>query len=62
MWHLECIWARALEKILSGHLHKEPSSMQGAFIVLVLLGITSGRHPVHCEAMPGLIALQNTIL
>lgn len=56
------MWARVLEKILSGHLHKEQSSMQRAVIVLVLLGITSGRHPVHCEAMLGLIALQNTIL
>lgn len=38
--------------------------MQGAVIVLALLGITSGKSPVspvYCKALLGLLALQNTI-
>lgn len=37
--------------------------MQGAVIVLVLFGITSGKSPVSpvlCKALLGLLALQNT--
>ncbi|XP_021035167.1 cadherin-related family member 3 [Mus caroli] len=39
-------------KILCGRTHREPSSMQGAVIVLVLFGITSGGEALHLVHLP----------
>ncbi|XP_076798125.1 cadherin-related family member 3 isoform X3 [Arvicanthis niloticus] len=46
------MWTRRLDEDLSGRTHREPSSMQGAVIVLVLLGITSGGAALHLIHLP----------
>lgn len=56
------MWVRMLDEDPGQpHIHRDPSSMRGAVIVLAVLGVTSGRSSVHSEALLGLLALLDTI-